>query len=327
MKVGSSFLREAFIRFVRKLGWPEHLYTPHFRVPNFIEETWDEHFDENDLRKKWWMNKGLIAWFEQADDRLKLRVEVGPLHHEDRVRILQALRARGVDVKEQAFEEGRQYTRIYMDAESPTSWEDVDALGECMLRLYKKDSFQSLLRLTNEAVVMGDDGSTELGEPEPIVSRSQTPLQQAFAKYVDEHRIPYAYYYLHPSLPSFVEMEWTQFPSDYTVTEKYWLGYPLIAWFERRNSTVRLIVEVGPLPHLERTRFLKSLEAHGIRVRALAYEEGRLYTRIYSRAVPVKDTENAEELKMAMDELVSDEGYITSRERIRCAIVALNEGE
>ena len=66
VKVGNSFLREAFIRFARKLGWPEHLYTPHFRVPHFIEQTWDEHFDENDLRKKWWMNKGLITWFEQA---------------------------------------------------------------------------------------------------------------------------------------------------------------------------------------------------------------------------------------------------------------------
>lgn len=71
VKVGNSFLREAFIRFTRRLGWLEQLYTPHFRVPNFIEQTWEEHFDENNLRKKWWMNKGLIAWFEHADNRLK----------------------------------------------------------------------------------------------------------------------------------------------------------------------------------------------------------------------------------------------------------------
>ncbi|KXH86966.1 PD-(D/E)XK nuclease family protein [Sporosarcina sp. HYO08] len=107
VKVGNSFLREAFIRFARKLEWPEQLYTPHFRVPHFIEQTWDEQFDKDDLRKNWWMNKGLIAWFEQADERLKLKMEVGPLHHENRVRLLQALKVRGVDVKEQAFEEGR----------------------------------------------------------------------------------------------------------------------------------------------------------------------------------------------------------------------------
>ncbi|MCG7333691.1 hypothetical protein MHZ95_00200 [Sporosarcina sp. ACRSM] len=127
VKVGNSFLREAFIRFARKLDWLEHLSTPYFRLPNFIEQTWDELFDENDLRKNWWMNKGLIAWFEQSNDRLKLKVEVVPLHLENRVRLLQALKARRIDVKVLAFEEGRQYTRIYMDADHPTSWEDVDS--------------------------------------------------------------------------------------------------------------------------------------------------------------------------------------------------------
>ncbi|MCG7333665.1 hypothetical protein MHZ95_00070 [Sporosarcina sp. ACRSM] len=117
-------MREAFIRFVRKLDWPNQLYTPHFRTPNFIEQTWGEHFDENDLRKKWWMNKGLIAWFKQADNRLKLKVEVDPLHHENRIRLLQVLKAREIDVKDRTFEEGRLYTRIYKDADYPDTWED-----------------------------------------------------------------------------------------------------------------------------------------------------------------------------------------------------------
>ncbi|MCG7344814.1 PD-(D/E)XK nuclease family protein [Sporosarcina sp. ACRSL] len=321
VKVGSSFLREAFIRFARNLGWPEHLYTPHFKVPHFIEKTWDEHFDANDLRKKWWMNKGLIAWFEQADDRLKLRVEVGPLHHEDRVRLLQALKVRGVDVKEQAFEEGRQYTRIYMDADRPNSWEDVDFLVESMERLYKKESFQSLLRLTNEAVVVGDDDNIQIFEPTEL--KAESPLETAFTLFVNEQRIPSHHYNVNHIVPSFVEPEWTQLPSKYEVTEKYWLGYPLIAWFRRRNSTVRLIVEVGPMPHLERTRVLKSIEEQGIPVRALAYEEGRRFTRIYSRAVPVEDMEDTEELKVAMEQLFSANEYIAVREGIARAIEGL----
>lgn len=150
-----------------------------------------------------------------------------------------------------------------------------------MLQLYEKDSFQSLLRLINDAVLMGDEYSTPLEFPELTEVRAQSPMQQAFTMFANEQRIPSDYYYVHPSLPSFVEREWTQLPLDYQVTEKYWLGYPLIAWFERRNSTVRLIVEVGPLPHLERNRLLKSLEQQGIPVRALAYEEGRRYTRFY----------------------------------------------
>ncbi|GEN82872.1 hypothetical protein SLU01_11840 [Sporosarcina luteola] len=321
VKVGSSFLREAFIRFARKLEWPEHLYTPHFRVPHFIEQTWDEHFDESDLRKKWWMNKGLIAWFEQSDERLKLKVEVGPLHHEDRVRLLQALKVRGGDVKEQAFEEGRQYTRIYMDADRPTSWEDVDSLMDCMLHLYEKESFQSLLRLTNEAVVMGNDQSNPIIEPAQF--KVDSPLEKAFTLFVNEQRIASDYYNVNHTVPSFMEQEWTQLPSAYRVTEKYWLGYPLIAWFRRRNSTVRLIVEVGPLPHMERTHLLKSLEEQGIPVRALAFEEGRRFTRIYSKAIPVENMEDAEELKAAMDGLIADHEYVAVRERIARVVEGL----
>ncbi|WP_252504414.1 PD-(D/E)XK nuclease family protein [Sporosarcina sp. Marseille-Q4943] len=321
VKVGSSFLREAFLRFAQKLAWPDHLYTPHFRVPHFIEQTWDEHFDENDLRKKWWMNKGLIAWFEQADDRLKLKVEVGPLHHEDRVRLLRALVAKGIDVKEQAFEEGRQYTRIYMDADRPTSWEDVDSLVECMLRLYQKDSFQTLLRLVNEAVSGKGDGIPLL---ERAVLKVQNPMEKAFTSFVDEKRIASGYYNVNHLVPSFMEPEWTELPSEYQVTERYWLGYPLIAWFRRRNSTVRLIVEVGPLPHLERTNLLTNIEEQGIPVRALAFEEGRRFTRIYSRAVPVENMEDAEELKAAMNELVSDQEYVVARDGIARGIVALH---
>jgi hypothetical protein len=62
------------------------------------------------------------------------------------------------------------------------------------------------------------------------------------------------------------------------------------------------------------------LEQHGIPVRALAYEEGRLFTRIYSRAVPIKDMEDAEELKLAMDELIRQREYVTVRKGIVLAI-------
>lgn len=92
----------------------------------------------------------------------------------------------------------------------------------------------------------------------------------------------------------------------------------------RRNSTVRLIVEVGPLPHLERTNLLKSIEEQGIPVRALAFEEGRRFTRIYSKAVPVENMEDVAELKVAMDGLVADQEYVAVRERIARVVESLN---
>ncbi|KXH86967.1 hypothetical protein [Sporosarcina sp. HYO08] len=211
-----------------------------------------------------------------------------------------------------------------MDTDHPTSWEDIDALVESMLRLYRKDSFQSLLRLSNEAVKMGDNADS-IPLVEPFIIKDQSPLEQAFAAYVNEQRLSPGYYNNHPSIPSFVEQEWTELPSAYKVTEKYWLGYPLIAWFERQNLKVRLIVEVGPLPYIGRTRLLKSLEEQGIPVRALAYEEGRSFTRIYSQAVSVENMEDAGELKTAMDQLVSDQKYRSAREGMARAIAALRQ--
>ncbi|SDD84399.1 PD-(D/E)XK nuclease superfamily protein [Bhargavaea beijingensis] len=312
--VGDSILKEAFLKFARKQRWPEHLYTAHFRVPHFLEESWFTHYGESDLRKSWWMNRGLIAWFERAGDRLKLRAEVGPLEHELRVRLLLGLAARGLDIKEQAYEESSQYTRIYMDAESPESWEDVSELARVMERLYQKEAFQSLLRLTNEAVVYGEEG---------VQSRAAegTPIEQAFRQLLEARDI--RHYQIHRRLPNFAESEWTRFPDGYQLAEKYWLGYPLIAWFRSRNSTLRLIIEVGPLPSGKRNHFLSQLEAEGVPVRALSYEEGRRFTRIFSRAVPVGNIEDATELGEAMVRLMDSAEYCEMRGRIRRAIESL----
>ena len=61
-------------------------------------------------------------------------------------------------------------------------------------------------------------------------------------------------------------------------------------------------------------------------MRALAYEEGRRFTRIYSRAIPVKDMEDAEKLKTAMNELVSNREYVAVREGIARAIRSFTYG-
>lgn len=321
-KVSDSILKEAFIRFTHNLGWPEHLYTPDFRRPNFIQQNWYESFQEEDLRQKWWMNKGLIAWFEQADRKLKLRLEVGPLQQEKRIMLLKALMNTGIEIREQALEEGRKYTRIYMDADIPSSWEDVDALVDSMTRLYNKESFQSLLTLLSKAIDM-DVAEIEAEEIKPTCKHSA--IEQAFIAFVAKQRIAPEFYNMNKSLPSFVTPEWTEFPESYQVIEKYWLGYPLIAWFRRRNSTVRLIIEVGPLAFEQRTYLLKRLEEHGVPIRALAYEEGRRFTRIYSRAVPVDDMEDPVELEMAMDALVADSNYKETRNRIGLAIADLRK--
>lgn len=316
--VGNSFLKEAFIKFAASMEWQENLYTSHFKLPNFIEPKWEVSFDEEDLREKWWMNKGLITWFEQSGDRLKLKLEVGPLHQEKRENLLHSLLNLGVDIKGQAFEEGRKYTRIYMDADVPASFEDIDSLAKSMRRLYMKDSFQALLDKISVAIDLMDGGVVENSAIQVF-----NPMEQAFLDFVQGREIDKSLYHVNKNYPSFVEEEWTRFPPDYRVIETYWLGYPLIAWFRRRNSTVRLIIEVGPMLHEQRIKFLEKLEDEGVTIRALAYEEGRRFTRIYSEALQVADMDDSVELAGAMNRLVQDQKYQVICSQISRAITAL----
>lgn len=311
-QVGDSILKEAFTRFAHQLGWPDYLYNPHFSVPSFIRQKWFDRFDDEDLRHKWFMNKGLIAWFEQSNEQLKLKLEVGPLKQEKRVRLLHALKNRGIAIRDQAFEEGRKYTRIYMDSATPSSWEDVHSLLATMNQLYNKDSFQSLLKTIEEAI-----DEKENQRSLPILT---TPIEQAFNAFTISKKIEPKLYSSHKTMPNFALHEWTTFPSSFEVIENYWLGFPIIAWFSRRVSTIRLIVEVGPLASNQRIQFLKQIEKQGIPVRALAFEEGRRFTRIYSRAVPIDDVDDPVLIGKAMKQLVSDSDYEETVLRIERAI-------
>ncbi|MHA6260582.1 PDDEXK-like family protein [Sporosarcina sp. CAU 1771] len=318
-QVGDSILEEAFTRFAKQLRWPERLYKPHFRLPNFITQKWFDHFEATDMRENWFMNKGLIVWFEVVNTKLSIKLEIGPLKQEKRVKLLQAIKNRGIDIRDLAFDEGRKYTRIYMDTDTPSKWESVDSIVKSMNTLYSKEAFQTLLQIIDEAIE--DKGEVEVAQPK-IVNR---PNEQAFNRFTTSKMMDPNLFYSHKTLPNFVLPEWTTLPKSFEVTENYWLGHPFIAWFSKRNSTIRLIVEVGPIAHNERVLLLKQLEAKGVPVRALAYEEGRKFTRIYSRAVPIGNSEDFIEIEQAMNELYACREFQEVREQISQAINELIE--
>ncbi|WP_432352936.1 hypothetical protein [Sporosarcina sp. A2] len=213
------------------------------------------------------------------------------------MKLLQGLRDRGIEVRDQVFEEGRKYTRIYSVSIIPTKWEDVDLVMHAMKSLYEQEAFQTLLEIIEETI---DDREEKFKLP--VI---QTPIEQAFADFVESQEIEFHLFNLHKIVPSFVMPEWTEQPISYMVLEKFCLGYPLVAWFRQRNSAVRLIIEVRPIAFPERTKLLKGIEEEGIRVRALAFEEGWRFTRIYFQEIPIEDIENSRQIARAMDQLVS----------------------
>ena len=72
---------------------------------------------------------------------------------------------------------------------------------------------------------------------------------------------------------------------------------------ERKIQLIPLIVEVGPIEHKYRVKLLERLATEEISIRAMGYEEGRKYTRIYSNSMSVQNPEDANQVLYAMEQL------------------------
>lgn len=308
VKVGDSVLKEAFLLVAQEKNWTREQFDPHFKLPNFVENQWKDAYGRDDLRENWWLNQGLIGWFERKGDRLKLIIEVGPLHYDKREKLLRALAFKGIMIKERALEEGAKFSRIYTSFEGPISWDDKNSIASSMKKLLGNPDYLALLEIIREAISLSEQDSPMLIQPvvgDSIIeaSSNQTIMQSAFLQLVYRLNFKDQLYYAHRSVPNFIQTEWRELPETYKVPQSYWLQAPFIAWFRKKNSAIRLIVEVGPIEHKYRVKLLDRLATEGIFIRAMGYEEGRKYTRIYSNSMPVQNPEDAEQILVAMEKL------------------------
>ncbi|WP_301107438.1 PD-(D/E)XK nuclease family protein [Sporosarcina sp.] len=318
IRVGDSLMLEAFKEFVQTKEWPEQLSNVHFKRPSFVESDWHGVYSAEDLRENWWLNEGFIAWFERIGERLKLTVEVGPLHQEKREPLLRSLEAAGIPIRPSAFEEGKKYTSIYTSFIEPVNWDTKEAIRSAMGALYKEQSYQQLAEQIKTALGLSTvDNSQKPSSPAVV-------MQDSFTAFMKSIECKSAHYASHKRTPNFVETEWTQLAGSFPVTKTYWLGYPLIAWFEKTSKGLRLFVEVGPVePHAKRVELLKTLEAEGIVIRALAFEEGRKYTKIFSELVQVEDWKDAVRVMDSMKSLYTGPAYQGLKNKIYRAVKSL----
>ncbi|MFF2754016.1 PD-(D/E)XK nuclease family protein [Psychrobacillus sp. NPDC058041] len=308
VKVGDSLLKEAFLLVAREKELASEQFDPHFKLPNFVENQWNGAYGRDDLRENWWLNQGLIGWFERKDDRLKLTIEVGPLHYDKRKRLLNALAFKGIAIKERALEEGAKFSRIYTSFETPASWNDKNNIALSMKKLLENPDYLALLEYIREAISLSKQDSPIIIDPisnDSMIGtpNNQTVMQRAFLQLVSRLNFEEHLYYVHRSVPNFIQSSWRELPEAYKVPRDYWLQAPFIAWFRNKNSSIRLIVEVGPIEHLYRVKVLERLALEGISIRAMGYEEGRKYTRIYSNSMPVQNSEDADQVFAAMEQL------------------------
>ncbi|WP_391206641.1 PD-(D/E)XK nuclease family protein [Psychrobacillus sp. L4] len=332
VKVGDSLLKEAFLLVAQEKEWASEQFNPHFKLPNFVENQWNGAYGRDDLRENWWLNQGLIGWFERKDDRLKLTIEVGPLHYDKRKRLLNALAFKGIAIKERALEEGAKFSRIYTSFETPESWNDKNNIALCMKKLLGNPDYLTLIEYIREAISLSKQDSPMIIEPisgdsMTETSNNQTVIQRAFLQLVSHSNFEEHSYYAHRSVPNFIQSSWRELPEAYKVPRDYWLQAPFIAWFRSKNSSIRLIVEVGPIEHLYRVKVLERLALEGIFIRAMGYEEGRKYTRIYSNSMLVQNPDNADQVFTAMEQLYQSPQFTQFLNKINKVIDDIKESE
>jgi len=153
VKVGNSIISEAFKLFATEKDMESNNFTAHHRVPSFVEKEWAVAYSREDLRQKWWLDRGLIAWFANSNKRLMLKVEVGPLHQEKRLELLHALRNQGIVIRDSAFEDGKKYTGIYTSFLPLNHWDSKEAISKTMIQMYKAAEYQELKGKIERALI------------------------------------------------------------------------------------------------------------------------------------------------------------------------------
>lgn len=142
-KTGSDLVRQAFLEFVREQGIIT--YSAHSRVPHFVMNDWLTGLEQMDQLKRYWLNYGLIIWFERkGSKRLKLYVEVGPIDYAERLPFLEALEAKNISFWKSGKQEGKKFTRIYTDTIDVSDWTNATIITSAMTSLLNTEAFHSL---------------------------------------------------------------------------------------------------------------------------------------------------------------------------------------
>ncbi|WP_214816724.1 PD-(D/E)XK nuclease family protein [Exiguobacterium sp. s59] len=142
-KTGSDLVRQAFLEFVKEQGITT--YSAHSRVPHFVMNDWLTGLEQMDQLKRYWLNYGLIIWFERkGSKRLKLYVEVGPIDYAERLPLLEALEAKNISFWKSGKQEGKKFTRIYTDTIDVSDWTNATIITNAMTSLLNTKAFHSV---------------------------------------------------------------------------------------------------------------------------------------------------------------------------------------
>ncbi|MGF9964506.1 PD-(D/E)XK nuclease family protein [Bacillus rhizoplanae] len=151
-QVDKGTLAAAFQLFVTQHNLQEECYNIHHRLPSFIMPEFrllEEKFGVPQWN--WWLNNGLIMWFERLkDNRLKFIIEVGPLEPYKRIALLTKLENKGMKISARAKNQDASYTRIYTSTSNISNWANETEVLGAMDMLFNKVECQGVVKLLTD---------------------------------------------------------------------------------------------------------------------------------------------------------------------------------
>lgn len=314
-KIGSNVLREAFLSFVQLEDIPSGMYNAHVQVPNFILPDWED-FKESigEPEQQYWLNHGLIIWFERTwDERLKVNIEVGPTPYDKRLKLLTALEYHGIYIRPSAKIEGKKYTKIYTQTTEITDWANKQVIIDGMLHLYHDSNINETFKKIALAVESMEKEQEEQIQVERVVHNQYQDTgvisRGAFIKFAQSEGIPVDNYRIQKKNASFIIPIFRELEKIYGVTREKWWWHDstFTFWFDRlKDDRLKLTLELGPLQPEKRLAIIEKLEKLGLSFSLQSKLPASRYTRLYSNSKVISSWDDEEAVYKEMRQLYDD---------------------
>ncbi|MFC7395036.1 hypothetical protein ACFQRG_19165 [Scopulibacillus cellulosilyticus] len=302
-KHGQNILSYSFEQFMDQQFEEEVLYHAHPTVPNLLPPEWQP-ISHIQLREpNYWLGRGLIVWFEKANDsRLRLIAEVGPLEYDGRLWLIEQLEKIGLALRGNSKLEKARYTRFFSQKIDVNKWDDMDELTQAMADLYNSPEF-TLLRKQVAAILNNENPVAEdVNKPmeDSPLHEAKIQVQNAFIKWMESKKIPESHYRVSSRNLSFKIPLFDAFKEKLGETrEKWWWDNgPFLFWMNFNQDSLYFTLEIGPIKADKRVLLMEKVKEKGIKFSKKGLALEAKFNRIYSETISIKGLTESEILNV-----------------------------
>ena len=323
---GQNILSYSFEQFTQQQFKDVVTSNNHPTVPSLLPPEWGNIKQYQLKNPKYWLGKGLVVWFQKtADQRLRLKAELGPIESHERITLLSKFERNGLVIKESSKSESAIYTSLFMKKIDIQKWNDISEIAEAMFELYNDPQF----------IVVRDKVAQALNnkiyeenaiQPTNELSNNKDLIRGSFEKWMQQLQIPTAHYRISNRNLSFKLPLFDLYKELLGETrEKWWWDNgPLLFWLDVRNNSISFVLEVGPIEANKRIELLKAIQEKGISFNQKGLSETSKYTRLFSKTITFVSINEAG-LENIFREFYQDKKLCSILEKLKAIYAELNQ--